>query len=136
MKKTHIALLVVIAIMIGFIATIASQSTEYKTFQTASVNPDKAYQVIGLLEKNKEIAYDPVKDANLFSFYMKDESGVIRKVVFNGSKPDDFERSEQIVLTGKMKGDVFYASSILLKCPSKYKNQELEEREFKSQTTI
>ncbi|GIV43287.1 MAG: hypothetical protein KatS3mg035_0410 [Bacteroidia bacterium] len=31
-----------------------------------------------------------------------------------------FERSEQIVLTGKYSDDGFYADKILMKCPSKY----------------
>ena len=35
-------------------------------------------------------------------------------------KPQDFERSEQIVLIGKVQGDEFHASDILMKCPSKY----------------
>jgi len=47
-------------------------------------------------------------------------------VVFPGTKPQDFERSEQIVLTGKMKGNEFHASHILMKCPSKYKNDQVE----------
>ena len=49
-----------------------------------------------------------------------------RKVIFLGSKPQDFERSEQIVLTGKMKGDEFLASKILMKCPSKYVEDEMQ----------
>jgi len=52
--------------------------------------------------------------------------------VFNGAKPQDFERSEQIVLTGKMKGDEFLASKILMKCPSKYVNNKIQIVEAKS----
>ena len=44
------------------------------------------------------------------------------KVEFNGTKPQDFERSEQIVLQGKIVNDVFVCKSILMKCPSKYNN--------------
>jgi len=47
-------------------------------------------------------------------------------VVFNGSKPQDIERSEQIVLTGKMDGDVFHASKILMKCASKNNHDQVE----------
>ena len=32
----------------------------------------------------------------------------------------DFQKSEQIVLIGKMQGDAFHANDILMKCPSKY----------------
>jgi len=52
--------------------------------------------------------------------------------VFSGSKPQDFERSEQIVLTGKMEGGEFRASKILMKCPSKYNKDEVEVKEVKT----
>ena len=135
MKKTHLALLVVIAVLIGFIVSIASDYSSYKTFSTAESNTERDFQIVGFLEKEKPIDYDPEKDANHFTFFMKDNDGQVRKVIFNGAKPQDFERSESIVLTGRMKGDEFYASKLLMKCPSKYKNKEAEQREFSAQTT-
>ena len=38
---------------------------------------------------------------------------------------DDTHRTEQIVVTGSMKGSNFYADEILVKCPSKYKEEEI-----------
>ena len=64
--------------------------------------------------------YNPSENANLFSFYVIDKNGLEQKVLFNGSKPQDFERSEQIVLMGKMQEENFICSKILMKCPSKY----------------
>ena len=46
-------------------------------------------------------------------------------MVLKAAKPQDFEKSEQIVVTGKMAGDEFMASDVLLKCPSKYKDEEV-----------
>ena len=66
-----------------------------------------------------------MKDPNYFSFFMKDDKGVEKKVILNQSKPQDFEMSEQIVVTGTMKGNDFVADEILLKCPSKYKDEEI-----------
>ena len=63
---------------------------------------------------------------------MRDDAGQVRKVILRAGKPQDFERSEQIVLTGEMKDDVFEASDMLLKCPSKYKDQEIYIRSEKS----
>ena len=83
-------------------------------------------QVVGTLVKEKPMEYDAAKDANYFSFYMKDKSGNESKVIFHGSKPQDFDRSESIVLTGKLNGDAFEANHILMKCPSKYKNDKLD----------
>ncbi len=134
MKKTHIILLIVIAVLIGFIISIASDYSHYESFSSIGNNSKKEYQVVGVLVKDKEVSYNPEIDANRVEFYMRDKNNEVRKVIFLGTKPQDFERSEQIVLTGRMKDSVFVASSLLLKCPSKYKNQEMESKEFKAQT--
>jgi len=42
-------------------------------------------------------------------------------VVYNGARPDLLRDEAQAILTGKVGADgVFYASELLLKCPSKY----------------
>lgn len=120
MKKTHIILLVVLAVAIGVIISTISDSSTYANFSEAMSNPGKEYHVVGVLNREKDMEYDPQKNANLFTFYMIDNDGKESKVFFNGTKPQDFERSEQIVLTGKYTDDGFYADKILMKCPSKY----------------
>ncbi len=125
MKKSSIILIVIIAIAIAMIMVIYTDSSTYSTFTEAKSKSTELY-VVGVLNKEKALVYDPVKDANHFSFYMYDNDSTECKVVFNGSKPQDIERSEQIVLTGKMEGDVFHASKILMKCPSKYNQDEVE----------
>jgi cytochrome c-type biogenesis protein CcmE len=62
---------------------------------------------------------------------MKDANGEERKVVLHQPKPQDFEMSEQIVVTGEMETGVFQASEILMKCPSKYKDEEIAVRQQK-----
>jgi cytochrome c-type biogenesis protein CcmE len=134
MKKSNIIILVVIAVAIAVIISMVGDFSTYETFTTAARYPDKEFHVIGKLEKGKEMVYEPEKNANYFSFYAQDKSGEIRKVVFSGSEPTDFEKSEQIVLTGNMGADdVFHCSQILMKCPSKYKpDQVAVSREIKS----
>ncbi len=136
MKKTHIIALVVIAISIGVIVSMTDDFSRYETFSTAtSESGDKEFQVVGELALTEEMHYDPQTDPNYFTFYMTDESGEMRKVVFKGEKPQDFERSEKVVLTGKTVDGDFYASNILMKCPSKYIDDELEIREVKAVNT-
>jgi cytochrome c-type biogenesis protein CcmE len=120
MKKTHIILLITLAVAIGVIISTISDSSTYASFSEAMNNPGKEYHVVGVLNRDKDMEYDPQKNANLFSFYMLDNEGKELKVLFNGTKPQDFERSEQIVITGKYNNDAFYADKILMKCPSKY----------------
>ncbi len=116
-----------IAIVIGLFLIInaSKDASTYSTFKDASDSEQKV-KVVGNLVKDKDMIYDPEKDPNYFSFFAKDMNGVEKKVVLLAEKPQDFELSEQIVMTGKMKGDEFMASKLLLKCPSKYKDEEIE----------
>lgn len=126
MKKSNIILLIVMAVAIGVIISLVGDFSTYETFATAAGKPGREFHVIGVLEKDKAMEYNPAKDANYFSFYVEDKTGNVRKVVFTGAKPTDFEKSEQIVLTGQMgEDDVFHCSKILMKCPSKYKEDQV-----------
>lgn len=125
MKKSNIILLVVIAIAVAIIFSVVGDFSTYETFATTSANTGKEFHVIGVLDKDQPMQYDPQKDANYFSFYIEDKDGDVNEVVYHGEKPTDFERSEQIVLTGSMNDEgIFHASNILLKCPSKYTPDE------------
>jgi cytochrome c-type biogenesis protein CcmE len=124
MKKTHLFLILVIAAAIGCLVMTAGDMSSYSSFADAAKS-DQKVKVVGTLCKDKPVEYNPEKDANFFSFYMKDEKGEERKVVLLAAKPQDFERTEQIVLTGQAKGNEFYASDMLMKCPSKYKDEEV-----------
>ncbi|HEU4556006.1 MAG TPA: cytochrome c maturation protein CcmE [Chitinophaga sp.] len=125
MKKTNIVLLVVIAVAIGIIVTMVGDFSTYETFATAREKEGKEYHIIGTLDKSKGLSYDPLKDANYFTFYMKDKVGETRKVIFLGTKPTDFEKAEQLVLTGKIEKGEFHCNKILMKCPSKYKDDQV-----------
>ena len=66
--------------------------------------------------------------------FLKDTVGIIRKVFLHKSKPQDFERSEKIVVIGRAKNDEFHASEVLMKCPSKYNEEEVLKGAGKSQS--
>ncbi len=135
MKKSHIIAIIIIAVAIGAILSTVADSSTYASFKMALENPGKEYHVVGKLEKDSALVYNPQVNANLFTFYIKDNEGTIKKVLYHGTKPQDFERSEQIVLIGKMKEEGnFQASSILMKCPSKYNDGKPELQEYKAQS--
>lgn len=135
MKKSSIIGMIIIAIAIGAIVSTYADSSTYGSFAEAS-ETKKELHVVGKLDLSKEMFYDPKQDANYFSFYVNDNNGKNCKVVFTGAKPQDFERSEQIVLTGQMLGKEFHASKILMKCPSKYTENEIEVKEVTAQGKI
>ena len=119
-------LLIVALIAAGVVMLISASKdmSTYSTFSNVRQSGEPA-KVVGTLSKDKPMYYDAEKDPNLFRFYMKDQQGEEHEVTLHAGKPQDFELSEQIVATGSFEGDAFVASSILMKCPSKYKNEEV-----------
>jgi cytochrome c-type biogenesis protein CcmE len=122
MKKLHIIGLVIIAVAIGVILLRSNDYSSYADFDKAREHSSNEYHIVGRLNKSKEQMYNPQIDANKFEFYMVDEKGVESKVVYRGSKPDGFDQTEKIVVAGNYNKDAnnFNASQILMKCPSKY----------------
>jgi len=101
MKKTHIIAIVFIAVAIAFMIGSVNDSSSYADFDEAFENPQKEYHVVGELDRSAEIAYNPEINPNITEFTMVDKKGERRKVILNKSKPQDFERSESVVLIGK-----------------------------------
>ncbi len=126
MKKSNILALVLIAVALAAIVSMVGDFSSYQTFASAEAKPGKEFQIIGTLDTlTSPMEYDPIKDANRFVFYAKDEAGKTSKVIFTGTKPQDFERSEKLTMTGKMENGEFRCSKILMKCPSKYKTDQV-----------
>jgi cytochrome c-type biogenesis protein CcmE len=132
MKTIHIIILLVLVIAVAIVVTTLTDASTYSNFTNAANTPGKEFHIIGVLDRTKTIEYDAKKNANKFSFYLKDDKGVEKKVVYNNSKPQDFEKSEKVVVIGSMKGDEFLATSLLLKCPSKYNANKPEKFDTKT----
>ena len=127
MKRTHIIFLIAIAAMIvALIVFSAGDFSTYESISSAKKKQGTFVHLIAKLDKSEPIEYDAVKNPNYLSFYAIDSLGAKTKVVFHNSKPTDLEKSERIVMKGKMQADHFECKDILLKCPSKYKDDKKE----------
>ncbi len=63
-------------------------------------------------------------DKTLVLKFNLQEDNLVLPVVYKGVKPDTFEQGESVVAEGRLGADgVFQASTILVKCPSKYESQ-------------
>ncbi len=120
MKKLHIIGILIIAVAIGVIFISLNNTSTYADFTEALANPDSEFHIVGKLDKSQAQVYDPKVNTDEFLFSLIDNKGISKPVVLHKSKPQDFEKSEQIVLIGKMKDGAFHANDILMKCPSKY----------------
>lgn len=81
--------------------------------------------VVGKWDISKEYGFS-IESRN-FSFYMEDQSGNVRRVIYPKPKPNNFEQADQLVVIGEMQNGVFYANDMLMKCPSKYNKVDLSE---------
>ncbi len=126
MKKSQIILLIFMVIAIGAIIGTVYNADTYSGFAEAREQPGRDFHIIGSLVEGKPVK-EEVKDNTLtLSFSMVDGFGEIEEVLYFGPKPVDFELSDEVVLIGKYEGDIFVASSMLLKCPSRYKPGEIQ----------
>jgi cytochrome c-type biogenesis protein CcmE len=140
MKKTSIIALVVIAVAVAMIISTIGDASTYVSFneakELAQSGEDQSIHVVGELMKDTEgkpvgMKYEPAVDPNRFEFMMKDSLQNVSLVIYNKPKPQDMDKSEKVVVVGKMdlKNNLFLADQILLKCPSKYNNGELKVEE-------
>jgi len=136
MKTSHIILIVIIALAIGIIISTSGDASKYVTFAEAlelsSQGDNDKVHVVGKLNKNERgdvlgMFYNPILDPNRFEFSLVDNSEKSLTVIYLNAKPQDFDKSEQVVVVGNIQGDVFVASEILMKCPSKYEEKEVKE---------
>ena len=136
MKRTHIVILIGIASLIVGLLVFSVDFSTYDTISSARNKQGKFVHLIAKLDKSQPITYDPINNPNYLSFYVVDSLGDKAKVVYHNSKPGDLEKSERIVIKGKMQKDYFDCKDILLKCPSKYKDdKKLLEKDMKEQTS-
>jgi cytochrome c-type biogenesis protein CcmE len=124
MKTSSIIVLVAIAAAIGVLLMYSVDFSTYDTISSAKAKPGKYVHLIARLDKSKPIQYDAIKDPNYLSFYATDSLGGSTQVIYHNTKPAELEQSDRVVLKGKMEGNVFECDNILLKCPSKYKDDK------------
>lgn len=121
-----------IAVAIGVILTTAGDASTYVSFneakQMSQNGADKKIHVVGTLKKNANDQVVGVKnspDQLSFKFIMVDENNNEEEVFYANPMPQDFLRSEQVVVIGSYHNEKFIADKILLKCPSKYQEEEI-----------
>ena len=109
---------VVILSALGFGAmSFIESNVEYTDFQTA-MKTAKKVQVKGEWMKEQRTTYDAKE--NQFHFSMRDDNGTLMQIIYDGPSPNNFELASSIVIKGRMEKNIFHASEILTKCPSKY----------------
>lgn len=137
MKKSHILAIVVIGIAIMIIISTAGDASTYVSFAEAKELAQRGstakIHVVGQLKKSAEGEIEGIEtsgDMLSFAFVMVDDNNYEQRVIYNEPMPADFMRSEQVVVIGSYKNDIFLADKILMKCPSKYQEETVNVGSF------
>jgi cytochrome c-type biogenesis protein CcmE len=132
MKKAHILMIGVLAVMVVVVISSIGDASTYATFEEArSINKkqqEKKVHIVGTLKTDDSgniVGIAPSSDKLSFSFLMVDSNNETQKVLYTEPMPPDFMRSEQVVVVGRYTENIFLADQILLKCPSKYQEESV-----------
>lgn len=140
MKTRNLILLAAIAALcVVLVFSLSQNLSQYSDFATAQAQPGREVHVVGQWVQREQASYDPATDR--FTFYLKDSLGTVSPVVYYDPKPANFEQADRVVVIGRADAQTkaFVAEKILMKCPSKYQENQLpayskpeEERGVKS----
>jgi hypothetical protein len=136
MKKTSVILLVLIAGAIAALMSYMGNLSTTETVTSAKQKPGKTVSLSVAIAPNS-LVYDPVKNPNYLTFTAVDSLGAKMPVAYYYEKPYDMEKSEKVVIKGKYEDGVFQIreqKGILVKCPSKYKD-DMDQAQKNLETT-
>jgi cytochrome c-type biogenesis protein CcmE len=119
---------IIVLVIVYLIYTgIQSSSAYYLTIDELYARSDlmgRQVRVSGLVDA-ATIDYNS-KDL-ILAFDISSETGQHLPVVFNGPMPDQMREGAEAIIEGKFDGSTFNANTLLLKCPSRYEEQGVEE---------
>ena len=133
MKNTSAISIVFISIIVIIIISTFGDASTYVTFSKAKDVYESGsltkFHVVGKLNKDDDNNIEVLMksdDKMSFTFQMIDEDGMKEKVFYGEPMPPDFLLSEQVVVIGGYENNTFVADDILLKCPSKYTEENIK----------
>ena len=133
MKNTTAISIVFISIIIIIIISTFGDASTYVTFSKAKDVYESGsltkFHVVGKLNKdgsNNIKGIENSADKMSFTFEMIDEEGIKENIFYGQPMPPDFLLSEQVVVIGGYENNSFISDDILLKCPSKYTEENIK----------
>lgn len=121
---------VVIALAIGYLIVTGIQSTAAyfltidELYAKGAAIENRTVRVSGKVD---ESTIDFNNRDLILAFDVTSDSGERMPVIFNGPKPDQMRQGAEAILEGTYDGQTFTAQTLLLKCPSRYEENTIEE---------
>ncbi len=135
-----VVVVAVIAIGLGVIGTSTSGGAGMYNYTLAQLAENKAdigkreIKVSGKVRKGSVRGEPGSRD---FRFDMEDGQGHTLRVAYPRLLPDPFEEGREAIVQGRLEGDELAASSLTVKCPSRYADaqnmSEADQRKYYEQ---
>lgn len=111
-----------VAVFFGFFSSGDDLLSPYVPFKEARSSPGRYVQIIGSLDRSVPVRHSE----GAYSFTLLEKDGAKMDAVHRGTKPQNFEHTEQVVLLGRYSAEsgIFEADQVLVKCPSKYRREQ------------
>ena len=123
MKGKYMIGAALIALCLGVgIFSLRSSLTPYVSFEEAKTS-GRTVQVAGALVKGSS-QFD--KETGYYNFVLHDNNGGTLDVETAENLPGNFEDSTTVVAIGNYGGARFTAERVLVKCPSKYERDKMD----------
>jgi len=129
--------------VIGLFIIVAALAFSALAFKNNLVNAVPFAEAVKATDSDVQIMGAPIKGtmnydaaAHALRFDLRDTSGVIMPVVYQGPKPEDLDSAMNKAVainaqgTFDAKQHVFVADNLLVKCPSKYQGQGTTDRSY------
>jgi len=112
-----------IVIIVGFIIWAGISFNKTLTPYVSIAEAKSSSSVVQVKGKRADDGTFDTAD-NLFTFNLIDEKGERITVIYDGAKPGNFEQATEVVCVGQYENGKFHAKEILVKCPSKYTEEQ------------
>lgn len=110
---------------IAVLIALALASAYWVAMLRWTIVPYKSFDEVrgrgGVAQVYGEVVSDyRINDAGCIEFKMRDASGASEVVRYYGVPPIGLEKGRHVVAVGRFDGEVFIATQLLTKCPSRY----------------
>ncbi len=121
--------LLVIGLVVGLIVQATLSTGAY--YLTVSELQERAPAIYGERVRVSGTVVEGSEDWNpqeiTLRFAIQDENNAQLLIVFEGPRPDNFQRAASAIVEGELRPDgTFKADTLLLKCPSRYEEEPEE----------
>lgn len=124
MKPAYVLAFVILALSMGVtLYSFSGSVAHHVNIEQAISRAGETVQVPGTILK-ETVTYDAVRGQLRFDIVDKFDPTRRMTIVYNQPKPENFDSATSVEAIGQYRDGAFHAHNLLVKCPSKYNDQQ------------